>query len=609
MARRAEALSSVRITIYCLLLSLVSTLIGYGYGIGNQVELLPGTLRAINPGYLPRDFFVNTTDVFGPRLPYFRFVGFLGRLMGVGPASFVLVLLANFGTIYLTYRVAQKLFPTVRLSPAIAALFVCSNAFVHDMVGAAAKLTTEALAPEVLALPFCFLAVLLCLGRRYGLASLVLLAGSLFHPLAAAQFALVSFSASIFTEWRTKEMGKPLRPLGWLGLTAGIIYLVWIRPQKISLSDHEFFEILAYFRLPHHLLPSTFDRLEYVGLVLAVLAGALAFRSWAKRPSAFAGAQWVGSAAVLILILFGVDYLFVEVWPTRLILSAWFFRLSLLLHWLIILCIAFVAGRLMEIAMRRRTLMPLPLFVATGRATSAFFLAGLARFYPKSRVTPWLVLLAICFAVWIDPSRDFAQLLRLILGLVALAAVVPALPRMRTTLLLTAGGLSLAWILIVSSDVPGGVRSELATQEPIFSLNQVLADDSLADVIEYAKAQTPQGATFLVPPDQGDFRYLAGRAIVVDFKAFPFQDDAMAEWFRRMQDVYGPQLVLGNYWASMVDMKKRYVGISDDRLKQLSDKYGANYAVLDATTNTGYPVRFRGKRYMIVELAGPSPSI
>ena len=53
-------------------------------------------------------------------------------------------------------------------------------------------------------------------------------------------------------------------------------------------------------------------------------------------------------------------------------------------------------------------------------------------------------------------------------------------------------------------------------------------------MLAWIKANTDRDAVFAVPPTLSGFRYRAERAIFVDFKAFPFHNDEMKEWHRRL---------------------------------------------------------------------------
>ena len=60
---------------------------------------------------------------------------------------------------------------------------------------------------------------------------------------------------------------------------------------------------------------------------------------------------------------------------------------------------------------------------------------------------------------------------------------------------------------------------------PIFPYGPQIALDELADddvsVATYARTNTAPDSLFLTPPDDGQFRLTAERAIVVDFLGFP----------------------------------------------------------------------------------------
>ena len=58
---------------------------------------------------------------------------------------------------------------------------------------------------------------------------------------------------------------------------------------------------------------------------------------------------------------------------------------------------------------------------------------------------------------------------------------------------------------------------------------------------EWIQGNTPNDAIFIIPPTMEDFRLRANRAIVVDWKAFPFKDSAIIEWRDRIFDVTNNQ--------------------------------------------------------------------
>ena len=80
------------------------------------------------------------------------------------------------------------------------------------------------------------------------------------------------------------------------------------------------------------------------------------------------------------------------------------------------------------------------------------------------------------------------------------------------------------------------------------------------------------------------------RAIVIDFKAFPFTDNEMLEWRDRLFDVYGETMKTG--FGAARELAKRYESIGDARIRELRSKYGVTHAVLHGRTETSLPIVF-----------------
>jgi hypothetical protein len=120
------------------------------------------------------------------------------------------------------------------------------------------------------------------------------------------------------------------------------------------------------------------------------------------------------------------------------------------------------------------------------------------------------------------------------------------------------------------------------------------------EVARFAKQSTPEDSIFLTPPDWGQFRLLARRAIVVDFKAFPFADFAIAEWYERLIACYGNPAKKG---TAMVDeLIENYRRIDDNTLRTLRQRYKIDYAVLYKETSTNFEVLFQNSNYKVIYL-------
>jgi hypothetical protein len=97
----------------------------------------------------------------------------------------------------------------------------------------------------------------------------------------------------------------------------------------------------------------------------------------------------------------------------------------------------------------------------------------------------------------------------------------------------------------------------------------------------WARDSTPAAARFLIPPDYGEFRVLASRAIVIDFKAFTFAPSAMVIWLQRIDAVCGRELRLGQEWST--EVREAYAERTGDELRAAAVQYGASYVLVRRT--------------------------
>ncbi|GIV59048.1 hypothetical protein GQ464_015755 [Rhodocaloribacter litoris] len=104
-------------------------------------------------------------------------------------------------------------------------------------------------------------------------------------------------------------------------------------------------------------------------------------------------------------------------------------------------------------------------------------------------------------------------------------------------------------------------------------------EEALAQVERWARTQTPEEAIFAVPPSIDSFRAGARRGIVVNFKAYPFRDALMDEWYRRLTDLAPIRPPVRGGAAVLPHLDAAYEGLSADELRRLAGTYGFTYVV------------------------------
>lgn len=121
------------------------------------------------------------------------------------------------------------------------------------------------------------------------------------------------------------------------------------------------------------------------------------------------------------------------------------------------------------------------------------------------------------------------------------------------------------------------------------------------DACRWAAENTSEDALFLVPRYSHTFKWRAGRAVVVTYKDIPQDAAGLVEWRRRLYDIYTyPHAAGGDdpHWiVSLSELGAR-------RLRELADKYGADYVLTDRYRRASLPVAYANATYVIYDLRG-----
>ena len=148
--------------------------------------------------------------------------------------------------------------------------------------------------------------------------------------------------------------------------------------------------------------------------------------------------------------------------------------------------------------------------------------------------------------------------------------------------------LSIIFLLVLVS-----YKSIIYSNKNSTYLEFMILETSKSDISNYIKENTPKKSLFLTPHDFGFIRVYSKRAIVVDYKAFPFQNAAMQEWYQRIENCYG---------LDKDNFEKNYHQISNEKMMILHKKYGFEYAILHIDTPTKVSVLYKNNKYKIVDL-------
>jgi hypothetical protein len=308
--------------------------------------------------------------------------------------------------------------------------------------------------------------------------------------------------------------------------------------------------------------------------------------------------------AVLLGLLCLGGYLFVEVFPSRLWTTAQTFRLLFMVKWLGLVVTAGWVGVQLE-TRRAEGFWPFVLLTSLVSQLTLFltFVVHLLRDWTRQRLPAILpilmdgpVLLVMVLLLLVFPPDAHVYILFLLFSLMALCLFYW---RKRWLALGANLGLAAAVVLVILAGNRFLPASAIAlVDRPVITLSQLSGDN--IDVAGFAQSNTPADAIFLTPPNLGEFRYTAQRAIVVDFDAFPFQDQAMAEWQQRIIDCYGVSSLKG--FDAVPAMRDHYTALTSKDILQLQAKYGFSYVVLYRSTPTSFQVLYQNATFKLIQV-------
>jgi len=618
LSLRRGILQNLDLILFSLLAGFISTSISYSFGDIDHIEQIPLIYRAINASYLRNDFFVNSASQFGPRFFYSHGVGLLVRFFPITYVFFFLTFLSNI---------------LISLSSGFFSLRVLRGSRLGAMIGICAVLTLKTfslgsvdtiyrtqLVPSLLAMPF--LLFTLWAGFKAHPLSIAVLSGiaSIFHPTLGIEVGGLAFliaGAGIYLENRLvarAERDYKIKVFLSGILVFALFVLIYLIPYLNAphIDSKEFIETLAYFRHPHYFVASSFEARDIRYGIYFSLGSILALVSLFRTHEI--SSKFLFQVVFLCIMLVGLaimGVLFIEKIPTRLMTVIQPFRLLFIIKWLGLLFVSVLAGAFISARERGSAaqgyLTVFSLLTPTALLVNQLFASAGELWGKKQKkvrsplgfgLAFTLLLAYLLFYTHLDRKSSLA-----FIGLVATAFIVTDLlsnRRIQVAVLLSLL-IAVPVLILNSKKLPGPVAIQLSPYQ--IELGLKVESGELEELSKFAEENTTTDAVFLTPPFFGQFRLTAGRAILVDYRAIPFQDQAMQSWKTRLSEIYGVPTTM-NYLSSAEKADEKYRLLTDQRLLQIDKQFPFDYAIEYAGTETEFPVLFESDHFKLVELGG-----
>lgn len=579
---------------------IIVTFIQYkGYGVVDQVEQIPIILRQINESYLINDFFVNHSENAIARRYYAKFMSVLsGTSENLPIVFFLLTLVSNAAISLFTYYTARSWFKG-RQIPAIFASALVMSVTTFSL-GEVQYIYKSMMLSSTIAIPLVFAGIWFAFRKKIFWSIFFSGISSLFHPLFGLEMSGLIYFSFLLNMWiyEREYIFKNIISLVGSASLLLIFTLISLVPQfsQTTMADETFIHILAHFRHPHHYLPSEFGLSQYILSIAFIFSIWYIFSITKKLRKTFADRFFIiVSTCIFILCLLG--YVFVELFPFRLIVITQPFRLLYMVKWLGLILIA---GKITE----QKILDPVYLlssthpFGLTLANIRQIFLSK--RYFQHKSITelfsPTLLLLAVSIVIIVMQVK-----LNSLLLLFTYLLLIFIYERYNTRIIAIISGIMISLAFLA----PGFIKLIPEPQAEInisalYTKNVSELGEAGDALVSYVNKHTPEESIFLTPPTWGQFRFTANRAIVVDFKAFPFTDEAILEWYERIKICYGESKKSG--FSMIPDLQNNYLNITEDQIRLIAEKYGTSYAVLYKQTPVNFNTIYANAQYKIVSI-------
>ncbi len=585
-----------------LLLTFLFVAIRYTeFGSGDNNGQVPMLFRLADANYLENDWYVNVSDTaFNVRYPFHWLMLNLNFLIGNFEILYMLVFFVDaFFKSFFVFKLSKFFFKKKN----IALLSVFLMSFGPQFALGGNEIFKTDLAPACLAVTFAIAGMYFFFKDKHLKAFAMIGFASLFQVLVGFHMFGI-FTALLLLQ--TPPSLKNIKSL-WKTLPFFIISSIVLVPMGLSMLQQqtaytsEFITFIFLFRHPHHYMPSTWQLFTYFSVAAFLITGYIGLKC-SKCDELFK--KKIYQIVGIIALYYFLGFFFVEVFPIKLITKLQFFRVSIFLSLFGYMFIADYIGNRMDNSLTGNYFRLLPLaFLQSISLIPMFGLLYLRLFLKRVKN--------------FDICTYFSE--RKVLRPIAVLAILAALfaPIYYQGIYYPAVALVafvFAYVFIVFNDKK--YASVLFTAAVLVGIififmnpiiGRVTYEENLSEVYMFIQDETPEDAILLTPPLVDSFPLGANRAIIVDFKSMPFEEEYMVEWYERLKDVLNGEdftTLFDDYYYGKIPvvLRESYASLGQGEVEGLVDKYDVSYAIFEKPKAFDYQIVFENDRYVVYSL-------
>ncbi|MEG4321175.1 MULTISPECIES: DUF6798 domain-containing protein [unclassified Microcoleus] len=532
--------------------------VGYHFPIGGNFPEVPPIQLMLNPELYKNDYYVQEMVKFNPRYYYYYIIYFLANLgTGIPLAHFIYQFLA-FGSFILACYAIINIYTNSKL-PAAAMAFLCIAASFTD-VGNTLIFSTKSV-PSTFAMAFAIWGIYFSLRLKwltgyfcFGLACLLqflvgLLPGLMMVPVLAVESV------------KQRQFKTLILAIALLAAMSSIVYVPMLLTGTTgsqTIDNAEFVFIHAKVRNPHHILPSNWDVANWFNFICFIIGGLLCIKNTKLLPKSEKVNFYIIIGTSIFALL--LNYIFVEVYPLALIAKLQLARTVPFAQLIIFIAVSLTFD---EVAKPKQVPVSLLVLSVLTLPFRGIIFLGFAVWQTKNYAFPkrytillWILAAGTLIFSLIYPLTDSWEIMSdRIMGIPVFFSILAFPFILEKTSLAASIKQTLTHILalLTTATLFFGVAGILP--KPILNVFQARVNinafprDELSRLVVRFSQISSRDSLVLIPPSVTSFQFFSERAIVVNFKNFPFTEKGIKEWKNRMEAILGvplnPQMIWG----------------------------------------------------------------